>query len=49
MCSEYGHTDRKNRSGSDFTCRECGHAMDADKSAARNIAAKGAVNSLNGS
>jgi IS605 OrfB family transposase len=47
-CSKCGHCDRKNRNGSDFKCRECGHAMDADKNAARNIAAKGAVNSLNG-
>jgi IS605 OrfB family transposase len=48
-CSKCGHCDRKNRNGSDFECRSCGHAMDADKNAARNIAAKGAVNSPNGS
>ena len=46
-CSKCGHCDRKNRNGSDFKCKECGHAMDADKNAARNIAAKGAVNSPN--
>jgi IS605 OrfB family transposase len=46
-CSRCGHCDRKNRNGSDFECRSCGHAMDADKNAARNIAAKGAVNSPN--
>ena len=48
-CSKCGHCDRKNRNGSDFKCKECGHAMDADRNAARNIAAKGAVNSPNGS
>jgi predicted RNA-binding Zn-ribbon protein involved in translation (DUF1610 family) len=42
-CSKCGHCDRKNRNGSDFECRSCGHAMDADRNAARNIAAKGAV------
>lgn len=50
-CSECGHCDKKNRNGSDFQCRECGHSMNADENAARNIAAraalrpKGAVNS----
>jgi IS605 OrfB family transposase len=48
-CSKCGHCDSKNRNGSDFECRSCGHAMDADQNAARNIAAKGAVNSPNGS
>ena len=42
-CSECGHCDRKNRNGSGFRCRECGHSMDADKNAARNIAARGAA------
>jgi len=42
MCSECGHTDRKNRSGSDFECRACGHSMDADHNAARNIAKRAA-------
>lgn len=46
-CSTCGHCDRKNRNGSDFECRSCGRSMDADKNAARNIAAKGAVNSPN--
>jgi transposase len=31
------------------TCSKCGHSMDADKSAAINSAAKGAVNGPNGS
>ena len=44
-CSKCGHCDRKNRNGSGFKCRECGHSMDADKNAARNVAARGAVNS----
>jgi IS605 OrfB family transposase len=42
-CSKCGHCDRRNRNGSDVECRSCGHAMDADRNAARNIAAKGAV------
>jgi transposase len=49
VCSECGYTDRKNRNGSDFKCKQCGHSMDADYNAAINIAAKGAVNSPNGS
>lgn len=44
-CSECGHCDPKNRNGSAFECKECGHSMDADENAARNIAARGAVNS----
>jgi IS605 OrfB family transposase len=48
-CSNCGHRDRKNRDGSDFQCKGCGHSMDADYNAAINIAAKGAVNSPNGS
>ena len=47
MCSKCGHCDSKNRNGSDFECQRCGHSMDADKNAARNIAAKGAVNRPN--
>lgn len=44
-CSECGHCDKKNRSGSEFECQKCGHSMGADQNAARNIAARGAVNS----
>jgi IS605 OrfB family transposase len=39
-CSKCGHCDRKNRNGSDFECRSCGHSMDADHNAARNIAVR---------
>ncbi|MFB6230616.1 MAG: RNA-guided endonuclease InsQ/TnpB family protein [Salinibacter sp.] len=39
-CSNCGHCDSKNRNGSSFECRDCGHSMDADKNAARNIAAR---------
>ncbi|WP_423816456.1 zinc ribbon domain-containing protein [Salinibacter ruber] len=44
-CSNCGHCDSKNRNGSNFKCQNCGHSVDADKNAARNIAARGAVNS----
>jgi IS605 OrfB family transposase len=39
-CSNCGHCDSKNRDGSSFECQSCGHSMDADKNAARNIAAR---------
>jgi len=40
-CSSCGHTARNNRrSQSEFRCRECGYATNADRNAARNIAAK---------
>jgi predicted transposase len=39
-CSNCGHCDSKNRNGSNFECQSCGYSMNADKNAARNIAAR---------
>ena len=36
-CSACGHADRRNRSGEDFQCRQCGHVGNADVNAAWNI------------
>lgn len=37
-CHACGWTDKRNRKGETFKCRECGHATNADINAARNIA-----------
>jgi len=39
-CSECGCSGRKNRNDLDFECNACGHSMDADHNAARNIATR---------
>ncbi len=45
MCSRCGHTEKANRkSQSEFECRACGLALNADFNAALNIRAKAAVN-----
>jgi IS605 OrfB family transposase len=36
-CRSCGHTERGNRTGERFRCRECGYACNADMNAARNI------------
>ena len=36
-CHACGHTERGNRSGVEFKCRECGHSDNADFNAALNI------------
>ena len=36
-CFKCGHTDRRNRSGEMFLCRECGYSGNADINAAKNI------------
>ena len=36
-CNACGHTERSNRNGENFLCRNCGHADDADVNAAKNI------------
>lgn len=36
-CSVCGHTERRNRSGEVFRCKECDHTDNADLNAARNI------------
>jgi len=36
-CHACGHTERANRSGTDFKCRSCGHTDNADLNAALNI------------
>ncbi|MFB6563924.1 zinc ribbon domain-containing protein [Streptomyces sp. NPDC056400] len=42
QCSEYGHTDRRNRqSQASFTCRSCGTVLHADDNASRNVALMG--------
>jgi len=38
ICSKCGHTERLNRKGSRFRCRECGYELNADLNASRNIA-----------
>lgn len=46
-CSECSHCEKSNRkSQSVFKCRSCGHYMDADLNAAKNIAARALVNRL---
>jgi len=41
-CSQCGHCDKTNRkSQAEFLCQRCGHAMNADVNAARNIALLG--------
>lgn len=40
-CSTCGHCEKRNRkSQSEFSCRSCGHSMNADENAARNIRAQ---------
>lgn len=36
-CSECGYTDRNNRRGLQFKCKQCGFELNADLNAARNI------------
>jgi len=36
-CRSCGHTERGNRTGERFRCRECGYACNADTNAAQNI------------
>lgn len=36
-CSRCGHTQRSNRKGSEFCCRECGYAIHADYNASKNV------------
>ena len=36
-CFQCGYTDRRNRSGENFRCKECGYSSNADLNAARNI------------
>jgi len=36
-CISCGHVDRKNRSGEEFKCQNCGHTDNADINAAKNI------------
>lgn len=36
-CSKCGHTERKNRSSSNFKCLKCGYTANADLNASRNI------------
>jgi IS605 OrfB family transposase len=44
-CFACGHIDKASRKSQDrFSCTSCGHAAHADQNAARNIAARGAVN-----
>jgi IS605 OrfB family transposase len=46
-CSECDHCEKLNRrSQSVFKCRSCGHSMNADLNAAKNIAARALVNRL---
>lgn len=46
-CSECGHCEKLNRkSQAVFKCRSCGHIMNADLNAAKNIAARALVNRL---
>jgi putative transposase len=40
LCSECGHSDRKNRNGQEFLCLKCGHRANADVQASRNILAR---------
>jgi transposase len=41
-CSECGHCEKANRkSQAEFVCKHCGHSMNADLNAARNIASLG--------
>lgn len=40
-CSRCGYTYKGNRVGTNFCCRKCGHKLDADLNAARNIAQAG--------
>ncbi len=36
-CSRCGHTEKKNRKGNEFKCKECGYEVNADYNAAKNI------------
>ena len=36
-CSKCGHTEKKNRKGSNFKCCKCGFQLNADLNASRNI------------
>jgi putative transposase len=46
-CEACGHCEKANRkSQSEFQCRSCGHSVNADIQAARNIAAKASINML---
>lgn len=40
-CSRCGHTEKSNRHGSVFKCKECGFELNADLNASRNIADRG--------
>ena len=40
QCSKCGYTDKGNRSGKGFSCRFCGHTVDADVNGARTILAR---------
>jgi putative transposase len=42
-CAACGHTERKNRHGSRFVCRKCGHVDHADLNAAKVIEKRGRV------
>jgi len=41
MCSRCGYTNKANRKGLVFKCKECGYELNADLNAARNIAVLG--------
>ncbi len=48
-CSACGHCEKANRkSQAEFVCKHCGFSLNADRNAARNIRAKGAVNAPDG-
>lgn len=41
MCSECGHTDKRNRNGATFRCVRCGYSVHTGVNTAKNIAKRG--------
>ena len=48
QCSKCSHTEKDNRNGNIFKCKNCGYELDADLNASRNIARIGRTDFLQG-
>lgn len=47
MCSNCGHTEKRNRKGQNFKCVQCSYSLNADLNAAYNIRLRSIINTAN--